>query len=71
MEVCLFGHRSHNYRSVSSVVVANGSPPLPRFFGAVLPKRLQYAVTAAGDGPRHSLHASASAYYHEYYEDLI
>ena len=30
-----------------------------------------YSVAAAGDGPRHSLHASASAYYHEYNEDLI
>ena len=34
--------------------VANDSPPLRHFFGAVLPKTLSY-----GDGPRHSWHASA------------
>ena len=34
--------------------VANGLPPLRRFFGAVLLKAL-----SRGDGPLHSLHASA------------
>ena len=40
--------------------VANGSPLLRRFFGLALSR---------GDGPRHSLHASAQ--YHEYNKDLI
>ena len=34
--------------------VASRSPPLRRFFGAVLPKKL-----SLGDGPRNSLHVSA------------
>ena len=33
--------------------IANGSPPLRRFFGIVS------HVLSCGDGPRHSLHASA------------
>ena len=41
--------------------VANGSPPLRYFFGAVLLSRVY--------GPRLSLHASA--YFHGYNEDLI
>ena len=35
-------------------IVANGSPSLRGFVGAVLPQAL-----SRGDGPRHSLHASA------------
>ena len=36
--------------------IAIGSPPLRRFFGVVLPTA---KALCHGDGPRHSLHASA------------
>ena len=52
-EACRIGHS-----------VANGSPPLRRFFGAVLLRRY-----AAEMGPHHLLHALAL--YREYNEDLI